>query len=209
MDYNFFKPEDIFQQENMPNIKFESSNIDVGKFAKGLAEKFKHLTEQSKALNLSLKDDYQNSEVSKGYIKGAYESWSLIHRLSFIDKLNHTYKKNSGEECPKNMIDNLTIKDHRKLVVHQVASWLEHINTPSQDLDQIPSRSQTKAEKLAVLRAIFNNLRSGNLLGIQKFLTQDVAHSEMYTFLTGNLAHFDNCKYAQQTESEDVFLQDT
>ncbi len=62
---------------------------------------------------------------AKLHIKGQYETWALIEKLAKIDKLNFEYEKpnkglgkESNQECPKTRLDNLTIKDHRKLVIH-------------------------------------------------------------------------------------------
>ena len=75
-------------------------------------------------------------------MKGQYESWWLIGKLMQVDKLKFTYRKPANEvanqECPKTLVDNLTLKDHKKLVVHQVARWLEDIYIPNFDLRSLP-----------------------------------------------------------------------
>lgn len=32
------------------------------------------------------------------------------------------------QECPKTIVDHQTFRDHKKLVIHQVANWLEEIH---------------------------------------------------------------------------------
>jgi len=55
-------------------------------------------------------------------------------------KFNYIRPENGipNQECPKTLIDNLTLKDHKKLVIHQVARWLENIYTPTINLSNIP-----------------------------------------------------------------------
>lgn len=81
------------------------------------------------------------------------------------------------------MVDNLTLSDHRKLVVHSVARWLEQTYTPQISLDSIHAQvrfdtndfdpdlnkqSSTNLEnELKVLKAILSSLRGGKLQEIQ------------------------------------------
>lgn len=81
-----------------------------------------------------------------------------MNKLSQIDKLNFTYRKPAKadiQETPKTLVDNLTLADHRKLVVHQVADWLESIYTPAIKLDQIEAKITDKEDELLILQVVF------------------------------------------------------
>lgn len=105
--------------------------------------------------------------------------------------------------------------------MHQVARWLEtiyepqsrldHINAPPlnvgpRDFDQEKSKASAKADH-EILSAVFDHLRGGKLQEVQSFLNATRC-DDKYLYLLGNLPFFDNCSYAQQTESGDVFLND-
>ena len=93
-DFNFLKTHDIFEAENSQQVKIDPKNFDVLKITNMLSESFRQQAAQS-----DREEDKQE-----------YESWALIHKLAFVDKLRFTYsKQNSNQECPKTFLDNLTI----------------------------------------------------------------------------------------------------
>lgn len=88
------------------------------------------------------------------------------------------------QECPKTLVDELTLRDHRKLVVHQVARWLETCHTATCEFDRVPHNAappnsrmvkfdfdnvlllkeeeHLRAE-LLLLQTIFDHLRAGRV----------------------------------------------
>ena len=124
---------------------------------------FKALARQTPLLDSRQRSHaaYQDNVVTRRHVLGSYDSWVLVQRLMQADKLKFTYRKPGGdpsEECPKTFVDNMTLESHKKIVVHQVARWLEETYTPSMDINQIPSASRPEDElshEHQVLTAIF------------------------------------------------------
>lgn len=124
-----------------------------------------------------------------------------MEKLGFVDRLFHTYKKapsSFGQECPKTMLDNDTLRDHKKMVVHQVARWLETIYEPDELGIHKLSDDQSLQNKLHTLKTIFDYLRGGRLQELQKFLMNHITFNELYLHQFGNIPFFDNICYEQQ-----------
>ena len=106
--------------------------------------------------------------------------------------------------------------DHATAVVHAVTTWLEKIYEPDTkvkikpvnqmgnerraDFDQIVQKdADSLSNELETLKALYEKLRSGQLLEAQKELMKN-GQAELYEWVSGGAPSFDNVSF---TESDD------
>ena len=62
------------------------------------------------------------------------------------------------------MVDNITLKNHQKVITHAVAQWLEDIHELSVDLNSVkPHSSKDAVNEQEIFKVLFDHLRGGKL----------------------------------------------
>jgi len=97
------------------------------------------------------------------------------------------------------VIDNITLKDHQKLIIHAVAQWLENMHELTIDPNSVKHNNPGDiANELEIFKVLFDHLRGGKLQEVQQLLIS-LGSMDKYLQLIGNMPFFDNIQYEQQT----------
>ena len=114
-----------------------------------------------------------------------------------------------NEQCPKTVADNITLKSHPKIITQAVAQWLEDMHQLTADSHSLKQSAPGDIKNdLKTYEVLFDHLRGGKLQEAQQFLLE-IGSMDKYMQLIGNLPFFDNIQFEQQTQSENLFIQDS